>query len=159
MALPPFIKRRDSPADKAFVAGDRPADKSQLGPFPSAVTDPRDFKNEFIGQRFNPGKKEFWQQVFSQETADASQEKLNLAYQTNEPNFPEPMNQLARDFLAKYSGPGGAIDRGLVPLERAVLSQSLAVFAQEPAGSSINTYSPETAGTSQFPGTRSVRSM
>lgn len=156
MALPPFNKRRDNPADKAFAKGDRPADRSQLGPFPSAITDPRDFKNEFISQRFNPDKRDFWQQVFSQETADLSQEKLNLAYQTNEPNFPEPMNQLARDFLAKYSGPGGAIDRGLVEPDRAVSSQSLAAFAQEPAASRINTKDQNTAGTSRFAGSGGV---
>lgn len=156
MALSPLNKRRDNSFDIAFAEGRGPADRSQLGPFPSAITDPRDFKNAFISQRFNPDKKDFWQQVFSQETADLSQEKINSAAQTNEPNFPDPLNQLARDFLAKYSGPGGAIDRGLVEFDRAVSNQSLAAFAQEPAASRMNTKDQNTAGTSRFAGAGGV---
>jgi hypothetical protein len=154
--LPPFSKRRDGPADKAFVEGRRPADRSQLGPYPSAIDDPRDFKNEFISQRFNPGEREFWQQVFAQETANQSQEKLNQSSLTDEPNFPGPMNDLARDFLMKYSGPGGAVDRGLIEPDRYISRDTVAPLTREPVAIRINTKDPNTAGSSRFAGSGGV---
>ena len=149
MVFPGKIKRNDGPEDTAFMEGRGPADRSQLGPYPSAVTDPRDFKNSFISQKFNPDKSTFWQQVFSQDTANSSQEKINRISQTNEPNFPEPLNQLSRDFLTKYSG---AVERGLIEPDRAISKQALAVFAQEPAASRINTKDQNTASDSKFAG-------
>jgi hypothetical protein len=154
MVFPGKIKRNDGPEDTAFMEGRRPADSSQLGPYPSAVTDPRDFKNSFISQKFNPDKSTFWQQVFSQDTANLSQEKLNYAAQTNEPNFPEPLNQLSRDFLVKYSG---AVERGLIEPDRAISRQALAVFAQEPAASRMNTKDQNTASDSKFAGAGGVK--
>lgn len=152
MALPPFSKRFNDPSDRAFREGRRPGDRSQLGPYPSAITDPRDFANAFINKKNNPISDGFWKQVFSQDTANQSQEKINLASQSDEPAFPGPMNELAKDFLAKYSGPGGAIERGLIEPDRAVSKDTLARFAQEPAASRINSKDPNTAGTSQFAG-------
>jgi hypothetical protein len=152
MALPPFSRRFDDPADRAFREGRRPGDRSQLGPYPSAITDPRDFANAFISKKNNPIGDGFWQQVFSQDAADASQEKINTAFKFGEPNFPGPMNALAKDFLFKYSGPGGAIERGLIEQDRAVSRDNLARFVQEPAASRINSKDQNTAGTSQFAG-------
>jgi hypothetical protein len=154
MVFPGKIKRVDGPEDTAFMEGRGPADRSQLGPFPSAVTDPKDFKNSFINQKFNPDKSTFWQQTFSQETANLSQEKINRASQTDEPNFPDPLNTLSRDFLVKYSN---AIERGLIEPDRAVSSQSLARFAQEPAASRINTKDQNTASDSKFAGAGGVK--
>ena len=154
MVFPGKIKRNDGPEDTAFMEGRGPADRSQLGPYPSAVTDPRDFKNSFISQKFNPDKSTFWQQVFSQDTANLAQEKLNCISQTNEPNFPEPLNQLSRDFLTKYSG---AVERGLIEPDRAISKQALAVFAQEPAASRINTKDQNTASDSKFAGAGGVK--
>lgn len=149
--------RNDGPEDTAFVGGRGPADRSQIGPYPSAITDPRDFKNSFINQKFNPSGATFWQQAFSQDTAKLSQEKINHASQTDEPNFPDPLNQLSKDFLAKYSGPGGAVDRGLVEPDRAVSRQALARFAQEPAASRMNTKDQNTASDSKFAGAGGVK--
>jgi hypothetical protein len=157
MVFPGKIKRVDGPEDTAFMEGRGPADRSQLGPYPSAVTDPKDFKNSFISQKFNPDKSTFWQQVFSQETANLSQEKINRSSQTDEPNFPDPLNQLSRDFLAKYSGPGGAVERGLIEPDRAISRQSLSRFAQEPAASRINTKDQNTASDSKFAGAGGVK--
>jgi len=149
--------RNDGPEDTAFAEGRGPADRSQIGPYPSVITDPRDFKNSFINQKFNPSGSDFWQQAFSQDTAKLSQEKISRASQTDEPNFPDPLNQLSRDFLAKYSGPGGAVERGLIESDRAVSRQSLARFAQEPAASRMNTKDQNTAGDSKFAGAGGVK--
>jgi len=156
MALPPFSRRFDDPADRAFRSGARPGDRNQLGPFPSAIQDPRDFANAFINKKNNPIGDSFWQQVFSQETADQSTEKIKQASLVDEPRFPEPLNALAKDFLTKYRGPGGAVERGLVEQDRYIAGDMLAKFAQEPAASRMNTKEPNTASTSQYPGAGGV---
>lgn len=152
--LPPFSKRRDDPADKAFAEGRRPGDRNQLGPYPSAIGSVQDFKNEFISQRFNPDKKDFWQQAFSQETATQSQAKLNIASLSDEPNFPEPLNTLARDFLMKYSGPGGAIDRELIDPGSAITKDTIAPLTREPVALRIGDRDPNVVG--KFPGSGGV---
>ena len=157
MALPPFSRRFDDPADRAFRAGARPGDRNQLGPFPSAIQDPRDFANAFINKKNNPVGDAFWQQVFSQETADQSTEKIKQAALVDEPRFPEPLNNLAKDFLVKYSGPGGAVERGLIEQDRYIAGDMLAKYAQEPAASRMNTKDPNTASTSQYPGAGGVK--
>jgi len=157
MAAPKSFTRNNGPDDRAFLEGRGPADRSQIGPFPSAITDPKDFKNAFISQRFNPEKSTFWQQAFSQETADLSQQKINEAAQSDAPNFPESLNTLSRDFLSKYSGPDGAIQRGLIEPDRAISKYSVVAFAQEPAASRINTKDPNTAGDSKFAGAGGVK--
>jgi hypothetical protein len=67
------------------------------------------------------------------------------------------LNQLSRDFLAKYSGPGGAVERGLIEPDRAISRQSLSRFAQEPAASRINTKDQNTASDSKFAGAGGVK--
>jgi hypothetical protein len=155
MALSPFNKTFTNAKDDAFRSGVRPGDRNQLGPFPSAIEDPRDFSNALINKTNNPDRETFWQQVFSQETANQSSEKIKQAALSDEPRFPEPMNALAKDFLAKYWGPAGAVQRGLVGKDY-VARDMLAKYVQEPAASRMNTKDPNTASTSQYPGAGGV---
>lgn len=149
--LPPFSKRYDNPAERAFRAGDRPGDTNQLGPNPTPVTDPKDFANAFVQQRFNPDKKTFWSNsIFSSDTAEQSQQKIDVAAGSDFGNFKDPRDtQFVNDFLMKYSGPGGAIERGLVEPDRAITKESLARLVSQPGTAGASQRDPNTA--SKFP--------
>lgn len=150
MVLPAFSKDYSDPFSRAFREGRSPDENNQLGPYASRPN-PKDFAASFAGQfKENPSKLAFWQQAFSQDTANQSQEKINLGSQSDLPSFKDPNdNQLAQDFLTKYSGPGGAIDRGLIAPEDAISKESLASLASQPAAARMNTTSKDTAG--KFP--------
>lgn len=148
MAVPLFTKRSENPGDLAFREGRRPGDLNQLGPNPNPVFDPRDFANSFVQQKFNPDSKNFWNSsVFSSETAGLSQNKINAASQTDFSTFKDPRDdQFARDFLTKYSGPGGAIERGLVNPEDAITKERLGSLVTQYATAASNSKMKDTAG-------------
>lgn len=150
MVLPAFSKDYSAPFSRAFREGRFPGENNQLGPYPTS-SDPKDFASSFASKfKFNPDKSSFWQQVFSQDVANQSQEKINLGAQSDFPSFTDPgNNQLAQDFLAKYSGPGGAVERGLIAPEDAISKESLAALASQPAAARMNTTAKDTAG--KFP--------
>ena len=146
----PRFTERSNAFDEAFRGGERPGDKNRLGPNPDFITDPKDFASSFVNQKFNPKGKGFWNQVFSAETAGLSQDKINAAASTDESNFKTDVdNQYARDFLTKYSGPGGAIERGLVESDRAVTKEGLARLTTQSAVDGSSFSDPNTAN--RFP--------
>jgi hypothetical protein len=151
MAAPLFNKRVEDPADLAFREGRRPGDNNRLGPNQNAITNPKDFANAFVQMRFNPDSKTFWNSsVFGSDVAGASQDKINRAGSTDYPAFTDPRdNTFAWDFLNKYSGPGGAIERGLVEPERAVTKEGLARLMTQPAALGSTQKDPNTVN--KFP--------
>jgi hypothetical protein len=153
----PFFSKRSNVFDEAFRTGVRPGEKNQLGPNPVPITDPKDFANVFVQKKFNPGSKDFYPSgIFSAETAGLSQDKINSAASTDFANFRDPNdNKFANDFLMKYSGPGGAIERGLVEQDRAVTKEGLAKMVTQPATFGFNFKDPNTA--SQFPGQGGIK--
>lgn len=149
MVLQPFNKSYDTPADQAWRQGKSPY-AGTLGPNPQSATDPQSFKNDFVNRvRFNPDSKGFYSSnVFSQDTADQSQNKIDAAAGTDQPNFSNPGdNQLAKDFVGKYSQ---AVARGLIEEERAVTRGGLARLATESATAGSSERDPNTAN--KYPG-------
>jgi hypothetical protein len=151
MVAPLFNKRFEDPQDQAFREGRRPGDNNRLGPNQTAITDPKDFANAFVQMRFNPDSKNLWNtSVFSSDTAAASQQKIDSAGSTDYPAFSDERdNTFAWDFLNKYSGPGGAIARGLVEPERAVTKEGLARLMTQPAAFGSTQKDPNTVN--KFP--------
>lgn len=147
----PLFNKRFGVDDKAFAAGRRPGDG--YGPFEGRPVDPKTFASQFGSTaRFNPGKTGFWNDIFSSETADQSQSKIDQAASSDSPNFSNPEdNRIASDFLQKYSQDkvNGAVARGLVLEEDAVSSETAARMATQRATFGSNQKSPDT--TSQFP--------
>jgi hypothetical protein len=156
VAVSPFTTRSNV-FDEAFRAGERPGDKNQLGSNPTAITDPKDFANAFIKNSFTAKSKEVRDSaIFSQDTATVSQKKIDLAASTDMPGFQDPSdNQFAFDFLQKYSGPGGAIEKGLVNPEDAVTKEKLARLVTQPANFGSNERDPNTVN--KFPGAGGVK--
>ena len=146
MAFKSFSKDYTSPSDQAWRDGKSP-DNSTLGPYRSLSTD--SFKNKFVSELSkNPDYKNFYSgQVFGSDIAQKSQEKINNASRSSEASFVDDRNnQLANDFLAKYSE---GVARGLVEEDRAVFPENLAKLVTENATSGSNLKDPNTA--SQFP--------
>ena len=153
MAFRPFTKDYTDREDQAFRSGIRPGENARLGPNQSAITNPRDFANKFVNLRFNPdAKANLWNSnVFPADVAAASQNKINAAAATDYPAFAGPEdNKFAWDFLQKYSGPGGAIERGLIEPERAVTKEMLDRLTTQPATFGTSQRDPNTV--SKFPG-------
>jgi hypothetical protein len=154
MALPPFNKSYDTPADQAWRQGKSPY-AGTLGPNPQFASNPESFKNDFVNRvRFNPDSKGFYTgNVFSQDTANQSQGKLDAAAGTDQPNFANPGdNQLAKDFVSKYSQ---GVTRGLVEEDRAVTRGGLARLVTESATAKSSERDPNTAN--KFPGESGAR--
>jgi len=157
MVLQPFSKDYSDPAEQAWRQGKSPY-AGTLGPNPQSSTDPESFKNSFVDRiKSNPDSKGFYtNNVFARDTATLSQGKIDAAASTDRPNFVSPGdNNLAWDFLQKYSGPGGAIERGLVEADRAVTKEGLARLVSQPATAGSSERDPNTAN--KFPGEGGTR--
>lgn len=151
MAFKTFSKNYTSPSDQALREG-RPADNSTLGPYRVTGTD--SFRNKFVSDlKKNPDFPGFYQQAFGAETAQASQNKIDTAYQSREASFVDDRNnKLANDFLAKYSQ---GVARGLVEEDRAIFPENLARLVTENATDGSNLKDPNT--TNRFPGEGGVQ--
>lgn len=135
MAESLFTKRVDTPADLAFRQGKRPDDLNQLGPTSPAVTDPKAFANVFAQQRFNPDISTFKSSQFSDETAAASQNKINTASKTAYSNFTDPTLKANADkFLDAYTS---AVQRGIIPQDEAVFPENLNYLVSQDATARI----------------------
>lgn len=144
MAAPIFNTRFDNAADKAFREGRRPGDNTRLGPNPNPITDPKDFANAFIRRTFNPNAEDPWKtSIFSAEDAANSQIKINQAATSD---LPPTADRFVKDFAYKYSGPGGAIEKGLVSPENAITKERLASLIAEPAAAGTSNKMEETVG-------------
>lgn len=143
-----FFNKRYGLDDIAFREGRRPGDGAQQGPEAGRISDPKDFARFFAGQlKNNPDARSMYDtDIFSAETAAASQQKINTAGTTD---LPKNATQFARDFAYKYSGPGGAIERGLVKVEDAITKERLASLITEPATTGTNDKMEDTVG--KFP--------
>ena len=144
----PFSKDYTSPADQAWRTGESP-DQGTLGPYRKSDQDPNSFRNSFVTKlRHNPDYKTFYSgNIYSADTAEASQQKINTAAQTAEATFKDPGNNtLANDFLAKYSQ---GIDRGLIEEDRAIKPENLDNLTTEPAAARISSKDPNTVN--KFP--------
>lgn len=141
----PFFNKRYGLDDLAFREGRRPGDGAQQGPEAERISDPKDFARYFAGQiKNNPDARSMYDtDVFTSETAAASQKKINIAGTSD---LPENATRFARDFAYKYSGPGGAIERGLVKVEDAVTKERLASLITEPATTGTNSKMEDTVG-------------
>ena len=149
MAIPVFSKDYSDPASQAWRTGAGPYQQT-LGPNRGADTDPTSFKNSFVTDlRKNPDFTDFYKKnTFGSDTAAVSQQKLDTSSLQNAANFTNPLdNQLANDFLVKYSQ---GVSRGLIEQDRAIFPSNLAKLTTEPATAGSNMRDPNTAG--QFPG-------
>ena len=144
----PFFNKRYGLDDLAFREGRRPGDGAQQGPEAERISDPRDFARFFAGQiKNNPDAGSMYDtDIFSAETSAASQQKINVAGATD---LPDNATRFARDFAYKYSGPGGAIERGLVKPEDAITKERLSVLMTQPATTGTNSKMEDTVG--KFP--------
>jgi hypothetical protein len=138
--LPPFSKDYTSPTDQAWREGKSP-DAKTLGP--NAATT---FKDTFANKvNKNPGYKGFYDNGFFQETANLSQQKIDAASQTNEPNFADPRdNPIARGFLDRY------LVSNLMEEEDKVSPDKLRYISSQEATAGSSERSPQTAN--KFPG-------
>jgi hypothetical protein len=139
----PFSKDYTSPADQAWRTGESP-DQGTLGPYRHADQDPASFRNSFVSKlRHNPDYKTFYSgNIYSADTAAASQQKIDTAAETSTASFKDPGNNtLANDFLTKYSQ---GVDRGLIEEDRAVKPENLARLTNEPAAARISSKDPNT---------------
>lgn len=141
----PVFNKRYGLDDLAFREGRRPGDGAQQGPEASGISDPRDFARYFAGRiKNNPDFRSMYDtDVFSSETAAASQEKINVAGTSD---LPKDATRFAQDFAYKYSGPGGAIERGLVKPEDAITKERLASLITQPATTGTNSKMEDTVG-------------
>lgn len=148
MVLPAFSKDYSSPADQAWRTGEGPY-QGTLGPNRSADTDPTAFTNRFVTElRSNPDYKNFYSKnIFSSDTAKASQDKINTSSTEDSATFKNPLdNTFANDFLSKYSE---GVARGLIEEDRAVRPDNLARLTTEPATAASSAKDPNTAN--KFP--------
>jgi len=151
MPAGPFSRSYDSPADKRFREGARPGDFNQLGVNKEPIFDPKQLVSKFVNLKDNPRAADFASQgSFSFDTAVQSQQKIDDLSMTDFSSFKDPRdNETARRFLMAYSGPGGAIERGLIEPERAITKEGLARLTSQPATFGSNQSDPNTA--SKFP--------
>jgi hypothetical protein len=143
-----FSKDYTSPADQAWRTGKGP-DRGTLGPNRKTDTDPESFKDSFVSKlRDNPGYKNFYNgSVFSADTAELSQQKINDESKTTNATFKDPNDtNLANDFLTKYSE---GVSRGLIEEEDAVTPDNLARLTGEPAAAGASEKDPNTVN--KFP--------
>ena len=143
-----FSKDYTSPADQAWRTGKGP-DRGTLGPNRKSDTDSNSFKDAFVSKlRDNPGYKNFYNEsVFSDDTAELSQQKINDKSKTPDALFKDPNDtDLANAFLTRYSE---GVSRGLIQEEDAVKPENLAKFTNEPAAARISDKDPNTVN--KFP--------
>ena len=128
--------------------GRRPGDGAQQGPEAERISNPKDFARFFAGQiKNNPDFSSMYDtDVFSSQTADASQQKIDTA---GSQDLPDNVSKFARDFAYKYSGPGGAIERGLVDPKDAITKERLGPLMSQPATAGISSKMVDTVG--KFP--------
>jgi hypothetical protein len=151
MAIPPLSRAFDSPFDKKFREGGRPGEFNQLGINKEPIYDPKQLVSKFVSQKENPRTRDLYSDsVFPRDVAEQSQQKIDDLSFTDFASFKDQRdNDAAQRFLMAYSGPGGAIERGLVLPEEAVTKERLATLRTEPATTGSNQSSPNTAG--KFP--------
>ena len=145
MAAPIFSKRFDDPADKAWRAGERPAEFNRLGADPGPISSPKDFANAFVRLQNNPDRDRFYSDSqFPYDLAQQSQQKIDAAASTDEPMFQDPAtNQRASNFLANYR------NSVMIEPDRKISSVGLGPLATQPATAGSNEKDPNTA--SKFP--------
>lgn len=143
MALPPFQKNYDTPADKAWRSGLSPY-SGTLGP--NRTADPK--LNPFSANvRKNPEYRDFYSDRTFYQVAPRSEEKILAASQSSESTFQNPGDKSFADkFLQEYSQ---GIQRGLIEEDRAVRPENLARLVTENATAGSNINDPNTAN--QFP--------
>lgn len=146
MAFEPFNTRSDSPSDKAFKRGVSPYNKT-LGSTKELSS--VDYKNGFVaGLKDSPEFPGFYSAGrFDDKTSELSQQKINMAASTNNPNFANPeYNNSASGFLAKYAQ---GVNRGLIEPDKAISSAGLIRLTQQSATEGSSERDPNTAN--RFP--------
>lgn len=148
MVNQPFTKDYSNPDDQAIRRGQLP-DSGTTGPNAPANTDPASYRNQFVSQlRKNPPSKDFYQQVFSSQSADDQQQKIDEL--RDQPNFSHPGDQaLAKDFLAKYTEGG---KRGLMPLDEQINQDTIAAYQSQQPGQGIGDGNVTAASRIKYPG-------
>lgn len=148
--LPTFSKSISSPQDQTWREGKSPY-SGTLGR--NRTTS--EFTDSFVAKlKDNPDYEGFYgNSSFNQETAQQSQQKINLASRTQEPVFSNPAdNPFAKDFLAKYSE---GVSKGLISEEDRVGPDKLSILVSQPATAGSSEKNPGTAN--QFPGQGGVQ--
>lgn len=143
--LPSFSKSDSSPKDQTWREGKSPY-SGTLGPNRTTA----DFTDSFVAKlKDNPDYENFYGgSSFNQETANASQQKINQSATSSDPLFSNPAdNPFAKDFLSKYSQ---GVQRGLISEEDRVGADKLSILASQPATAGSSEKSPNTVN--QFPG-------
>jgi len=148
MAAPLFGSKFESPAAKAFQARKSPDNKT-LGDYPAADADPTSFKNGWVAKiKDNPKYPGFSLAAkFPNETADLTQQKINIASGSAYSNFEDPYTKSAADsFLDKYTL---GVQKGIIAQEDAIFPENLGPLVAESATSRIASKDQNIKG--QFP--------
>jgi hypothetical protein len=143
-----FSQDYSGPVKQAWLTGKGP-DEGTLGPNRKTDTDSGSFKNSFVSKlRDNPGYKNFYNgSVFSDDTAELSQQKINDKSKTPDALFKNPNDtDRANAFLTRYSE---GVSRGLIEEEDAVTPDNLARLTGEPAAAGASEKDPNTVN--KFP--------
>lgn len=148
-----FDRNLSNPDDQAVYRG-LPIEAGTTGPYAPADSDPASYRKKFVAEvRKNPPAKNFYQQVYSSDQAQQAQGQLD--YLSNQPNFPNPNDQiLAQDFLAKYTQ---GSQRGLIPPEQTISQATIAAFQSQQPGQGIGDGNVTAAGKIKYPGASGTR--
>lgn len=110
-----------------------PGGSGILGPTANYTFNPADTKNSAFLRAYLDHNdvigKNLGNKFFSQEEADVASGKIKQAAETGfSTNFSSGIKRFADDWVAKYAGADGAIDRGLISEDEAVTRNGLSAF-------------------------------
>lgn len=148
-----FSQDYTKPNAQAFRDND-PVAAGTTGPYAPYRTDPDAYKNKVISNsKENPPFQQFYDQAFSAKSAKESQNKIDSF--GDKPNFSNPGDQaLAKKFLADYAQ---GVDRGLVPRDEMISSQTISAFQSKQPGQGINDSNVRVAGKLDYAGSSGIR--
>jgi len=133
-------------ADETFRSGKSPY-SGTLGPNRTADV----LRDGFVADlKKNPDYANFYANRTFAAVAPVSQQKIDMAAQTDMPNFENPGDQsFATEFAKNYAQ---GISRGLIEYDKAVTSGRLASISTQPAASASMEKDPNTLGKSPSQG-------
>jgi len=149
----PFDQNRTNPDEQAFAKG-ASIDAGTLGLYPRSSTDPGSYRDKFVSQlRKNPPAKNFYQQVWSADSVQDVQKKIDGL--NDQPNFFNPGDQaIAKDFLSKYTE---GISRGLLPEDESVSQKTIASLQTQQPGQGVNNQEVTVADRLNYPGKSGIQ--
>lgn len=149
----PFDQNRTNPDEQAFAKG-ASIDAGTIGPYASSNADKFSYRDKFVSQlRKNPPAKNFYQQVWSADSAQDVQKRIDGL--NDQPNFSNSGDQtIAKDFLSKYTE---GVSRGLLPEDESISQKTISFLQTQQPGQGVNNQEVTVADRLNYPGKSGIQ--